>query len=109
MATKTDLVENHLVKLFRHKELLAAAYHRGVVSKARENLGAQFKLAAQNRDWKSCVMLGRRIMSEFPNTRMAEEVRAMWDGILTKANAAAAAGVANMPAVGESVGAGTRL
>lgn len=34
MATKTDLVENHLVKLFRHKELLAAAYHRGVVSKA---------------------------------------------------------------------------
>jgi len=77
---------------------------RGVVSKARENLGAQFKLAAQNRDWKSCVMLGRRIMSEFPNTRMAEEVRAMWDGILTKANAAAAAGVANMPALGEPVG-----
>lgn len=34
MATKTDLVENHLVKLFRHKELLATAYHRGVVSKA---------------------------------------------------------------------------
>lgn len=34
MATKTDLVENHLVRLFRHKELLAAAYHRGVVSKA---------------------------------------------------------------------------
>lgn len=34
MSAKTDLVTAHLVKLFRHKELLATAYHRGVVSKS---------------------------------------------------------------------------
>lgn len=41
MATKTDLVESHLVKLFRHKELLATAYHRGVVSKADDKFGGR--------------------------------------------------------------------
>lgn len=60
---------------------------RGVVSKARENLGAQFKIAVQNRDWRTATLLGRRIINEFPNTRMAAEVRSMWDGILSKANA----------------------
>ncbi|MBX3386655.1 MAG: hypothetical protein KF768_08805 [Phycisphaeraceae bacterium] len=62
---------------------------RGVVTKARENLGAQFKIAVQNRDWRSAILVGRRITQEFPNTRMAAEVRQMWDGILSKANASA--------------------
>ncbi len=60
---------------------------RGIVTKARENLGAQFKLAVQNRDWRTATQAGRRITAEFPNTRMAAEVRQMWDGILAKANA----------------------
>lgn len=64
---------------------------RGVVTKARENLGAQFKLAVQNRDWRGATGHGRRIINEFPNTRMAEEVRAIWEQILAKANAVAQA------------------
>jgi hypothetical protein len=60
---------------------------RGVVGKARENLGAQFKIAVQDRQWAQAAALGRRIINEFPNTRMAAEVRQMMDGILARANA----------------------
>ncbi len=59
---------------------------RGVISKARENLGAQFKLAVQDRQWATAAGLGRRIINEFPNTRMAQEVRGLMDGILQRAN-----------------------
>lgn len=70
---------------------------RGVISKARENLGAQFKLAVQDRQWPTAAALGRRIINEFPNTRMAQEVRGMMDGILSRANTGAglAAGAAS--------------
>jgi hypothetical protein len=59
---------------------------RGVISKARDNLGAQFKIAVQDRQWATAAALGRRIVNEFPNTRMAQEVRGLLDGILAKAN-----------------------
>jgi hypothetical protein len=71
---------------------------RGVIGKARDNLGAQFKLAVQDRQWATAAALGRRIINEFPNTRMAEEVRGLLDGILTRANSSA-------PAPGESLAA----
>lgn len=60
---------------------------RGVIGKARENLGAQFKLAVRDKQWASAAAIGRRIINEFPNTRMAQEVRGLMDGILTRANA----------------------
>ncbi|MEO1585248.1 MAG: hypothetical protein AAFR96_11850 [Planctomycetota bacterium] len=47
---------------------------RGVIGKARENLGAAFKLAYQDREWGIAVSLGEQIVSQFPNSRMAEEV-----------------------------------
>lgn len=59
---------------------------RGVIGRARENLGAQFKIALQDRQWGTAALLGRRIVNEFPNTRMAEEVRSMLDQILARAN-----------------------
>lgn len=59
---------------------------KGVIGKARENLGTRFKLAVQDRQWAQAAALGRRITAEFPNTRMAQEVRGMMDGILAKAN-----------------------
>ena len=62
---------------------------RGVIGKARENLGAQFKIAVRDRRWSVAATLGRRIVAEFPNTRMANEVRGMMDGILVKANTSA--------------------
>lgn len=64
---------------------------RGVIGKARENLGAQFKIAVRDRRWSAAATIGRRIIAEFPNTRMATEVRGMMDGILAKANVAAEA------------------
>lgn len=64
---------------------------RGVIGKARENLGAQFKVAVRDKQWPKAAAIGRRIVNEFPNTRMATEVREMLDGILTRANATAGA------------------
>lgn len=68
---------------------------RGVITKARENLGAQFKLAVQDRQWATAAAIGRRIINEFPNTRMAQEVRGMMDGILSRANTGLAAAANN--------------
>lgn len=60
---------------------------RGVIGKARENLGVQFKLAIQDRAWDRAAEIGERIIDEFPNTRMAEEVRGMIDTIRERAGA----------------------
>jgi hypothetical protein len=65
---------------------------RGVITKARDNLGAQFKIAVQDKQWATAAALGRRIVNEFPNTRMATEVRGMLDGILSRANQGEPAG-----------------
>lgn len=67
---------------------------RGVITKARDNLGAQFKIAVHDRQWATAAALGRKIVNEFPNTRMAAEVRGLLDGILAKANNASAGAAA---------------
>lgn len=59
---------------------------RGVIGKARENLGAQFKLALRDHQWREATRLGERIISEFPNSRMAVEVRDVIDGIRIRAS-----------------------
>jgi len=58
---------------------------RGIIGKARDNLGASFKLAVRDRRWRDAASLGERIIAEFPNTRMAEEVRSMIDGLRQRA------------------------
>lgn len=60
---------------------------RGLIGKARQNLGAQFKLALQDRRWSEAAKIGEAILAEFPNTRMAAEVRGLLDGIRAKASA----------------------
>lgn len=62
---------------------------RGVIGKARENLGASFKLAVRDRRWRDAARLGERIIADFPNTRMAEEVRSLIDSIRERAGATA--------------------
>ncbi len=54
---------------------------RGVIGKARDNLGVQFKMAVHDRAWNDAAVVGERIIEEFPNTRMASEVRSMIDQI----------------------------
>lgn len=48
---------------------------RGVIGKSRENLGVRFKLMVQDHQWADAIEVGGRIIDEFPNTRMAQEVR----------------------------------
>ncbi|MDX2130631.1 MAG: hypothetical protein SFY69_01105 [Planctomycetota bacterium] len=59
---------------------------RGVIGRARQNLGAQFRLALQDHRWAEATRLGQQIVEEFPNSRMAAEVRGMLDGIRQRAN-----------------------
>jgi hypothetical protein len=61
---------------------------RGVINRYREHLGTQFRHAVEDRDWADAANLGRQIISEFPNSKMAAEVRQLLDGILANANAA---------------------
>jgi hypothetical protein len=58
---------------------------RGVIGKARENLGASFKLAVRDKRWRDASKLGEQIIADFPNTRMAEEVRSLIDSIRERA------------------------
>jgi hypothetical protein len=52
---------------------------RGVIGKKRDNLGVQFKLAVSDKEWTQAVRIGEQIIREFPNTKMADEVRSMLD------------------------------
>jgi hypothetical protein len=52
---------------------------RGVIGKKRDNLGVQFKLAIHDKDWLHAVRVGEQVIKEFPNTKMADEVRGMLD------------------------------
>ncbi len=58
---------------------------RGVIGKARENLGAAFKLACQDRQWGMAISLGEQISREFPNSRMAQEVQQMMPSLRQRA------------------------
>lgn len=64
---------------------------RGVINMARDNLGAMFKMAVQDKQWREASRIGDRIIAEFPNTRMAAEVRDVIDGIRARANEAVGA------------------
>ena len=58
---------------------------RGVIGKKRDNLGVQFKMAVHDRDWMVAVQKGEQIIREFPNSRMADEVRGMLDVLRERA------------------------
>jgi hypothetical protein len=48
---------------------------RGVFRTKLHNLGLQFSFAVAEHNWRDALAVGRQIMEEFPNTRMAQEVR----------------------------------
>lgn len=58
---------------------------RGVIGKKRQNLGVQFKLAVHDKDWTQSVRVGEQIIREFPNSKMAVEVRGMLDVLRQRA------------------------
>jgi hypothetical protein len=59
----------------------------GVIKQHRENLGVQFKLAVNDHRWPEAVSIGETIIAEFPNTKMAVEVRSMIDLLRGRASA----------------------
>jgi hypothetical protein len=59
---------------------------RSVIGMARDTLGTTFKMAVQDKQWREAARIGDRIMAEFPNSRMAAEVRDVIDGIRMRAN-----------------------
>ena len=48
------------------------------------NLGVRFSLAVSAKNWKEALEAGRRIMSDFPNSRMAAEIKDRWDALEQK-------------------------
>lgn len=73
---------------------------RLVINRYREHLGAQLRHAIEDRDWADAANLGRRIIAEFPNSKMSAEVRTLLDGILANANNGAAIGHADQSGTG---------
>ncbi|GIW74844.1 MAG: hypothetical protein KatS3mg103_1366 [Phycisphaerales bacterium] len=55
-------------------------------------MGAKFKLAVRDKRWVEAAALGERIIAEFPNSRMAAEVRELLDGIRERAAKMVASG-----------------
>jgi hypothetical protein len=48
------------------------------------NLGVQFSLAVSGRQWDKALQTGRQITRDFPNSKMAEEIREKWDVLKQK-------------------------
>ena len=48
---------------------------RDVFRKKLQQLGVQFALHVHDKNWAEALRIGRQITDEFPNTRMAQEVR----------------------------------
>ncbi|HWB18654.1 MAG TPA: hypothetical protein VG711_00015 [Phycisphaerales bacterium] len=61
----------------REEAASIAGVAQDVVVRYRESLSVQFKLAVSEHRWKEAVILGDQITLEFPNTKMADEVRQM--------------------------------
>jgi hypothetical protein len=58
---------------------------RGVIGRARDNLGVRFKIAVQDKSWNAALEVAEQILEEFPNSRMATEVREMLDVLRERA------------------------
>lgn len=52
---------------------------RDVFKKKLHNLGVQFAIHVTDQEWNQAVSTGENIIAEFPNSRMAREVRAKLD------------------------------
>ena len=62
---------------------------QAIISAYRDRLGSSFQMAVQEKRWADAAQFGNIIMEEYPNSKMAEEVRSMIDVIRTRATQAA--------------------
>jgi hypothetical protein len=64
---------------------------RGVFRAKLHNLGVQFAICVTEERWSDALTTGEQIINEFPNSRMAHEVREKMDMLRTRATAGAEA------------------
>ncbi|RKY24625.1 MAG: hypothetical protein DRP62_03340 [Planctomycetota bacterium] len=57
---------------------------RDVFKTKLHNLGVQFSLAVSGKRWAKALQTGQQITRDFPNSRMAEEIREKWDVLKQK-------------------------
>jgi hypothetical protein len=70
---------------------------RGVFRAKLHNLGVQFSLAVADHNWKQALEVGRQIVDEFPNSRMAQEVHDHMEVLSKRANGTEEGGPAQLP------------
>ncbi len=58
---------------------------RGVFKEKINQLRTQFSLAVQDHHWGEAIKIGEQIMRDFPNSKIAEEVRSSMDGLRKRA------------------------
>lgn len=59
----------------------------GIIGQHRESLSARFKMAVSDHRWAEAAAAGEQIIEDFPNDRMAVEVRDMLDRLRERAEA----------------------
>jgi len=65
---------------------------QGVVTRYRESLGTEFRRAVGEHRWADAARVGESIITDYPNTQMANEVRSMIEVLRTKAGQAVVGG-----------------
>jgi len=58
---------------------------RGVFKARLHNLGVQFAIRVTDKNWTEAIAAGKEIISEYPNSRMAQEVRDRMDLLTDRA------------------------
>lgn len=58
---------------------------RGIFRAKLHQLGVQFAICVNDQNWKEAVISGEQIITEYPNSRMAHEVRQKLDALRSKA------------------------
>jgi len=59
---------------------------RGVFKARLRQLGVQFAISVNDQQWEEAIAAGEEIIREFPNSRMAQEVRGKLDAMKSKAH-----------------------
>ena len=62
---------------------------RGVFKAKLLDLGVQFRGAVTDKRWEDAIAVGEQIRTEFPNSKMAQEVTESADALRAKATSAA--------------------
>jgi hypothetical protein len=64
---------------------------RGVFKEKLNNMGAQFATLVRERKWTDAIRLGEQIQNDFPNSRIAHEVKEKMESLRTRASEPAGA------------------